>query len=175
MEFPPVPPNKMTLYHLLHLLAYTSFLVVNVGVFFYAFPAYKRTRRLAFLLLVVSCGLGTFVAVWDWTFMQTSRVSNPNQFYWFYCIRQAVYLGTSVCSGLCSYLFIRALDPQPSRPKLRDLLDRENSHQPKIPRITCPACETEWELTVEEATRSTFTCAECGNTTYLPGDLAGKA
>ena len=101
----------MTISHFLHLLALFTFVSTNVTIFFYAFPAYKRSRRLAFLLLVISCGLGTFINVWDWTVIQTSRTSNPNQYYWFYCIREVFYVICAVCGGVASFLLIRALDP----------------------------------------------------------------
>ena len=164
----------MTLAHFLHLLALFAYISINVTIFFYAFPAYKRSRRLAFLLLAISCGLGVFINVWDGTVIQTSRSSNPNQYYWFYCIRQVFYLICAVCGGIASFLLIRALDPQPSSPTLRDLLEREHPKEEELPKVTCPACDTEWELTADEAMQPTFTCSECGNTTYLPSGLTAK-
>jgi hypothetical protein len=164
----------MTISHFLHLLALFTFVSTNVTIFFYAFPAYRRSHRLAFLLLVISCGLGTFINVWDWTVIQTSRTSNPNQYYWFYCIREVFYVICAVCGGVASFLLIRALDPHTSPPALRDLQEREHPKEKELPKVACPACDTEWELTAEEAIQPTFTCAECGNTTYLPGELAAK-
>lgn len=94
------------------------YVAVNVTVTFYAFPAYKRRRELAFLLLTFSGGLGVFLTVFDYTLGRQPMAQA--EYYRWWCARQTAYILDSLCWGAAVLLLLRVIAPQPPKATLRE-------------------------------------------------------
>ena len=117
----------MTLAEFLFYACCVVFIVVNLAVAAYAFPAYRRHREKAFLLLGISGLLGVFTTVFDYTV--GIRPMSQEDYYWWWCSRQAVGIQDSIGYGIAVVLLIRRIDPEPTQPTLRDYVT-ESEHPP---------------------------------------------
>lgn len=86
------------------------FIYVATGVvlLFYQFPAYKRFRTRALLLLVLSGALAVFILIFDMTFAQyDSSDPNPNALWGFLLLREIMWLTSVIVGTVGALMFLR--------------------------------------------------------------------
>ena len=80
--------------------------MTGVVLLFYQFPAYKRFRTRALMLLVISCALDIFITVFDHTIGQHGP-PDPNDWWGYYFCREVTWIAAVIIGTVGSLMFLR--------------------------------------------------------------------
>ncbi len=84
---------------------FVVYVVTGVALLVYQYPAYKRFRTRALLLLVISCATGLFIAVFDQTIGQKGP-PDPNDWWNYYLVRELTWLVTVILGTIGALMFL---------------------------------------------------------------------
>jgi predicted membrane channel-forming protein YqfA (hemolysin III family) len=85
---------------------FVVYVATGVVILFYQFPAYKRFRTRALLLLVISSALTVFVTIFDHTIGQKGP-PDPNDWWQYYFCREVVWMAAIVLGTVGTLMFLR--------------------------------------------------------------------